>query len=1499
MADPRTYNVEDRIRELGEDPATAYANAKANGMAGDAPPPTPIGNGSPEIAADTFGEDPPAPVPAVSDPDAALHRAQPGKFKPGGAAAPAKKGKAPELAPIVDTGTLADTQEQLPDMAPVRPTAAPIEPPATFNELFHANSRIAQRDGSTFDDHMLATGYAPIVRALGLDPSENPAEYASLDAAGQARFGNAGQPSRLATAARQGEQMPFGNTFLADRSLQESLIVAEIKKRRATQPDFLKGVPDTVDGLHAYFLAQEKGRQSADEETVARSPGGLTGFAAALGGSVAGTFHDPVNIMGLAIPGGEGKSLIQIAARDALINGVLELSQQPIVAHNRGELGESYTAGDAVSNTFSAAAGGAAFGTALHVGGKAAMATGVPQAIGRAAGMTSNAIADRLFHALPERLQQKWGAAIVNTWARRLDNGEKLDDVFGELSNRELTTLSRTIVGDQHLTPDEKAAGNVLERGEEVGDVSPYQPGPAGDATNENGLAAAIKDLQDRRTPAPTELPSGSVDKGTGAASPVAEPARPPAALSTARRPQPAPTSDPEAAIASFKAKVGGAENNTGNIHAKNPNSSASGPAQFTDGTFRDYYRKVYGQDPGAHPSAELKDNPEVQARLLDRLTRDNASALEHAGESVNEGNLYLAHFLGSGDALRVLKADASTPIERVLSEKVLEANPFLRGKSTSEVAAWANAKMGRQVASVRAGGVLDPASGDDDARIAQLNEEALQLDDQVIGIARKPDGDPVNLYASRVPVSQLNVDAERFQFKAGGDQYGVNDRLRGVEEVDPLALGRLTLWQDRDGRMWVSDGHQRTGLLKREAAATGLDRAVDVGVLREADGVTAEDAMVMAALKNLGEDSGTKIDAAKIGRANADALENAAKRLPKSSALIRDGKALAKLSDEAFGAVVNDVVPADYAAVIGHLLPDRPEAHAAMIDLLAKMDPANRGQAESIVRQAIAAGLHKEEQVDLFGTHSHVTSLMLERAKVLEKVLAKLREAKLVFKTAAEKAGTLEAVGSKIARSASEKEAQANAQALEIVARLAFTRGPIADILNDAAAKLAAGAKLADVAADAARAIRELDPGTIARAAADDAAGRLVPDGAGRGGDTGEEGPQSPSQSGDQEQPSLTELEHATERFSDPDGKAVQQQADSLFHDLKAALAEAPKAAAVSRREQIKAATAELEKAKPGELRTVEPFPKEEPGYHRFRYVAEDGTAVGGNYTLDKGPPPFIEGFNVGDTNNPVKLGPKQVRKLFAEIQRQHPEATRIHAFRMTGARPEAQEMWIDLTGKGGGVKPEDVTVHAGEPLDTPAAAAAAETSARALPSADELDALAEAARKKAAKGPHGTGKEYSDKAGAPAQDYMEGFKAAWRGEPLPTAGSSSRALGWHAGKWDREHGAGFAYDRDGVLDPSLAGKPVQHQAEQAAAAAAALDHGAQTDPAAAERQRQELALRANSPLRPDGIDRVAADDMAGSFRLGDEGDEVTLEDLLKDLDDDDKAIKAMKDCL
>ncbi len=166
-----------------------------------------------------------------------------------------------------------------------------------------------------------------------------------------------------------------------------------------------------------------------------------------------------------------------------------------------------------------------------------------------------------------------------------------------------------------------------------------------------------------------------------------------------------------------------------------------------------------------------------------------------------------------------------------------------------------------------------------------------------------------------------------------------------------------------------------------------------------------------------------------------------------------------------------------------------------------------------------------------------------------------------------------------------------------------------------------------------------------------------------------------------------------------------IAQQLQKLKPEEQPA-AKAAAAEGLSRRDRIKAATAELDKTEPGQFKTVEPFP-EEPGYHRFRYVAEDGTVVGGNYTIDGN---LIEGFNIGDTNNPTKLGAKEVKKLFAQVAAQHPEVDKVHAFRMTGARAKSgkgpQEMWIGLTENGlkteGAIVPEKVTVHAGETVET-----------------------------------------------------------------------------------------------------------------------------------------------------------------------------------------------------
>jgi hypothetical protein len=618
----------------------------------------------------------------ATDPDAALHRARPGLYKPG--AAPQL---APPLEPLADTGTIADTREQLPELRPVRPTAAPIEDPASLSDVFHASRRQARSDRSDFNEVMLRDGYAPIVAALGLPDSESPAHfYEDSQAAYAGGTAMLGQPSRLATDAGQGVNPLGGSMRLASRELQERLIVDRIIARRQKDPNFLKGVPATVPGLRAYFLEGEKKKRADAALTMSHSPGGISGFATQLAGGAVESFHDPLNIATLPIGGG-GKTILQTVARETIVNGLIELAQQPIVAQNRKELGEHLTVGDAAANTVLAGVTGGLFEGAAKGVAKGISATGIPA-------------------AAASRIREAALALSARGMQINLNPKLPIDRALAELDNRSLVALHRQLSGDK-LTPDETAAANVLERGQEVGESSPYQRSAAGDGAHEGGLAGAIKDLEDGRAPSSADA---------GAAPPAAAPERPPAALSTARRPRSGGSLQPGApdAIESFKAKTRHVES-TGNDAADNPRSSADGRFQITDGTFRDYHKRLFGTDPGAHPSKAVKNDPATQEKIMDALTRDNAAALGKIGESVNDGNLYLMHFLGAGDGPRVFKAAPDAPIERILSADVLDRNPFLKGKSASQVIAWAHEKMGGDASSVgaRAGLRLEPRPGE------------------------------------------------------------------------------------------------------------------------------------------------------------------------------------------------------------------------------------------------------------------------------------------------------------------------------------------------------------------------------------------------------------------------------------------------------------------------------------------------------------------------------------------------------------------------------------------------------------------------------------------------------------------------------------------------------------------------------------------------------------------------------------------------------------------
>lgn len=949
---------------------------------------------------------------------------------------------------------------------PEGPAPRPVEKPATLGEVWDANRVLARGDRTDAEAERLRKAYEPLLdpinrdrAARGLKPLVNPGYWQS--------------PLERRPSADNG---PFDFGSILDprisRDEQEAEIFREIGRIRQRNPGFLRQVKGDVSMFRRSIIDQEMAARGEARDVLSRS----SGLTNTVGGFAAGayeTMHDPVNIASLPLGGG-GKTIFAQVARSALINGGLEALQLPTVAHNREQLGEELTAGEALQQVGFAAVGGVVGDVVIPHAGSLAI-KGAKKAIDAAAPTLRPGLALR--------------AADI-----------------AKASDGDVASVFSAAMPAEMRTADESAALHVINREAEVRGSSPYGDSPAGLDAHASRLQASMEAIL-------------RANSGDAAASAVIAPNAP-----IAPRPS---LNLPGDVVSFFRGKgysdaqargiAAGIVAESGGSHgALNPTSGAFGIGQWL-GARKDELFRRYGPNP-------------TRAEQLEFLHWELQGG-DHGG----------AHVLAQTSEAGVLD---------------VYVRRFMRpgaGAETNGDLARGMAALGRPV--------------DDLADAADLSADAAVLRPAALDAVR-PTIETGPLAVAQFRPGEIGVDAGLMQFKEGGDQFGVTDRLRGVSEWDPLSAGTVTVWEATDGRRLIADGHQRLGLAKRILADNpNADIRMNAFVLREADGITAEKARLVTALKNIGEGTGTPTDAAKIFREGGEAAMGAlARRLPPRSPLVRDGKALAALSPDAFGAVINDVIPEGWGASIGALASDK-TTHIGLVNLLARLQPANRRQAEGIVSQALDAGFTRESQAELFGGRDLVSSLFLDRARVLDRGLAELKKLKAVFRTAADNADTLESAGSSIAVEASSREAADNARALAIIERLALRKGnDVNATLNDAAKRLAAGERIGSVVRDFVAAVRGLDLNALERGAGSGDLAGVAADGSGRGLLAG--GGDEPPHPSELNPATRDELEAAGQggfdmfgdspvlkAFADPAGDGAKLQADSLAHDVRAEL--------------------------------------------------------------------------------------------------------------------------------------------------------------------------------------------------------------------------------------------------------------------------------------------------------------------------------------------------------
>lgn len=305
---------------------------------------------------------------------------------------------------------------------------------------------------------------------------------------------------------------------------------------------------------------------------------------------------------------------------------------------------------------------------------------------------------------------------------------------------------------------------------------------------------------------------------------------------------------------------------------------------------------------------------------------------------------------------------------------------------------------------------------------------------------------------------ADLKVDPKRFQYKEADPEKGVTGALAGTDKWEPALANPITVWQDESGQMFVVNGHQRTDLAMRAQAAGQPDVQMPARIYRAADGYTPEYMRTLGAYQNIAEGSGTAIDAAKIMR-GAKALPDAVRLpdLPPRGQLVRDATGLTKLSDDAFGAVVNGAVEPAYAAHVGNLISD-PTEQVSALQMLAGADPKNSSQARILVEDMRNSGFLRDTQTSLFGDEAFSRSLLPERARILDGAMQTLGRNKTVFGAAVRGEDTLAAAGNTLDRAKNVKAQSDNAELLDSLQRNATLKGPLSDALTQAATALAAG---------------------------------------------------------------------------------------------------------------------------------------------------------------------------------------------------------------------------------------------------------------------------------------------------------------------------------------------------------------------------------------------------------------------------------------------------------
>ena len=312
-----------------------------------------------------------------------------------------------------------------------------------------------------------------------------------------------------------------------------------------------------------------------------------------------------------------------------------------------------------------------------------------------------------------------------------------------------------------------------------------------------------------------------------------------------------------------------------------------------------------------------------------------------------------------------------------------------------------------------------------------------------------------------RVPVDQINVDPEQYQFRSNMNEKGVDKRLDGVEKWDDGRANNILLHRKKDGSLFVADGHHRLDLAKRLGQTE-----LNARIVSEVDGFDVQKARLEGATNNISDGKAVPVDVAKVFRDSGVAAKDVRRvfNLPNSQVVI-DGEALSKLSDNVFGMVASGQMSEKDGAAVGAAFTEQSQQEAAA-SAFQKIEPQTDYQRQLLINEIRAADFAQSQgdQGGLFGEDTQEISLMQDRLKVLDSLRQQLNADKRLFKSLNDNADRATGAGNTIATEANATITESSARSLDLIARVTTTPA-LNDMVNRAARRVFDGEARATVA--------------------------------------------------------------------------------------------------------------------------------------------------------------------------------------------------------------------------------------------------------------------------------------------------------------------------------------------------------------------------------------------------------------------------------------------------